>query len=227
MAVVLAAAIGSEGRVIGVDGAADVLARARALAGDPVEFVLADLHNGMAPLRDVVPGRRRRRLGLGVGAPPRRPAGRGRRAGRVLRPGGRLALAEGGLAARHLPHDVGVGEPGLEGRLQAANEAWFNGMRARLPGSVRMPYGWAEALRRAGLTGVTSRSWLLEPAPDPARLADKFGHRCPRLHEIGLHLRRRRGGLAHPARPVGAGVAGQPQRPLPRGGAHGALGLRA
>src|SRR5687768_257447 len=45
MAVVLAGALGAGGRVIGVDGAADVLAGARARAGDAVEFVLADLHH--------------------------------------------------------------------------------------------------------------------------------------------------------------------------------------
>jgi SAM-dependent methyltransferase len=106
--------------------------------------------------------------------------------GSVLRPGGRLAIAEGGLSPRHLPYDLGVGEPGLEARLQAANDTWFTGMRARLTGSVRMPYGWDEALRRAGLTEVTSRTWLLEPQPDLAAITDKFNHRVPRLHEAGF-----------------------------------------
>ncbi|GIJ71885.1 class I SAM-dependent methyltransferase [Virgisporangium ochraceum] len=186
MAAVLAAAIGAQGRVVGVDGAADVLDRARAMAAGTVEFVEADLHHGMAPLRDVVPdgadvvwaSASVHHLGDQQAAVDELAA--------LLRPGGRLALAEGGLTARHLPYDVGVGEPGLEGRLQAANEAWFNGMRARLPGSVRMPYGWSAALRRAGLTSVTSRSWLLEPAPDPTAITDKFAHRVPRLHELGL-----------------------------------------
>jgi SAM-dependent methyltransferase len=186
MAVVLAAALGPDGRVFGVDGAADVLDRARSLAGDAVSFVQADLHHGVAPIRDVVPdgadliwaSASLHHLGDQQAAVTELAS--------VLRPGGRLAVAEGGLSPRHLPHDVGVGEPGLEARLQAANDTWFNGMRAKLPGSVRMPYGWDEALRRAGLTEVSSRSWLLEPEPNVEHIAEKFGHRAPRLHEMGL-----------------------------------------
>jgi SAM-dependent methyltransferase len=186
MAVVLAAALGDGARVIGVDGAADVLARARELAGDSVEFVEADLHHGMAPLRGIVPdGADLVWASASVHHLGDQQAAVTELAG-LLRPGGRLALAEGGLAARHLPFDVGVGDPGLEDRLQAANDVWFRGMRGRLPGSVRMPYGWPTALRRAGLTAVTSRSWLLEPPPDVALITDRFGHRVPRLHEMGL-----------------------------------------
>ncbi|MGW6195515.1 class I SAM-dependent methyltransferase [Kribbella sp. NPDC055110] len=86
----------------------------------------------------------------------------------LLAPGGRLALAEGGLPARHLPWDLGVGEPGLELRLDLAQDQWFKVMRDSLPGSVPMPYGWTEALTRAGLTGATTRSVLTEtPAPLP------------------------------------------------------------
>ncbi|WP_363326366.1 methyltransferase domain-containing protein [Haloactinopolyspora sp.] len=84
----------------------------------------------------------------------------------ILRPGGRLALAEGGLSARHLPWDLGIGAPGLEARLLAAEERWFLRMRARLPHAVRMPYGWTTALRRAGLTDVTSQTFTFDkPAP--------------------------------------------------------------
>ena len=86
----------------------------------------------------------------------------------ILRPGGRLALAEDGLPARHLPWDLGVGEPGLEARLLAAEERWFARMRAGLPHAVRMPYGWTIALQRAGLTGITSRAFTFDkPAPLP------------------------------------------------------------
>src|SRR5690242_10582545 len=67
----------------------------------------------------------------------------------LLAPGGRLALAEGGLPARMLPWDLGLGEPGLELRLDAVQDRWFAAMRAGIPGSVPMPYGWTEALQRA------------------------------------------------------------------------------
>jgi SAM-dependent methyltransferase len=191
MARVLAAALGPNARVLGIDGAADVLARARELAGGLVEFVLADLHHGMAPVRAHVPdGADLIWASASVHHLGDQQAAVDALAG-LLREGGRLALAEDGLGVKHLPFDLGVGEPGLENRLQAAQETWFVGMRANLPGSVRMPYGWTEALHRAGLQAVTTRTWLLEqPPPLPKErlpgLVDRFGHRSVRLHEIGL-----------------------------------------
>jgi SAM-dependent methyltransferase len=86
-------------------------------------------------------------------------------AGRLV-PGGCLALAEGGLSMRCLPWDVGVGEPGLQDRLIAAHGTWFHHMRTGMPGSVRMPIGWNQALGAAGLSGVTAFSYLVDvPAP--------------------------------------------------------------
>jgi SAM-dependent methyltransferase len=79
---------------------------------------------------------------------------------------GWLALAEGGLATRCLPFDVGVGEPGLVDRLAAAQRAWFAEMRAATPGVVRLPVGWNAALTAAGLDEVTAFSYLVDlPAP--------------------------------------------------------------
>lgn len=109
----------------------------------------------------------------------------------LLAAGGRLALAEGGLAARHLPWDVGIGEPGLELRLDAAQDHWFAAMRSELPGSVRMPYGWPVALRHAGLEHVGTRSVLIERPPplvgdDLVRVADRFRHWVDRLREHDL-----------------------------------------
>ncbi|CAN5145895.1 methyltransferase domain-containing protein [soil metagenome] len=90
-----------------------------------------------------------------------------------LAPGGRLALAEGGLSARSLPWDIGIGEPGLELRLDAAGQRWFAQMRLDLPGSVPMPYGWPRALREAGLVDIGSKTFLLDlPAPLRARDAE-------------------------------------------------------
>jgi SAM-dependent methyltransferase len=83
---------------------------------------------------------------------------------RLVRPGGRLVLVEGGLPLRCLPHDVGVGRPGLEARLDAARARWFEDMRGELAGAP-LPYGWPRALALAGLTDVRTRSFLAEAAP--------------------------------------------------------------
>ncbi|MFF3458949.1 class I SAM-dependent methyltransferase [Streptomyces sp. NPDC002730] len=84
----------------------------------------------------------------------------------VLRPGGLLAVAEGGLPMRFLPRDIGIGRPGLQARLDAALEHWFEVMRAELPGSTTVVEDWPAMLRRAGLTRVGSFTSLLElPAP--------------------------------------------------------------
>ncbi|ACZ88136.1 class I SAM-dependent methyltransferase [Streptosporangium roseum] len=84
----------------------------------------------------------------------------------VLRPGGLLAVAEGGLPTRFLPRDIGIGRPGLQARLDAVQEHWFEIMRAELPGSTSVVEDWPAMLSRAGLTGVGSFTFLLDlPAP--------------------------------------------------------------
>jgi SAM-dependent methyltransferase len=84
----------------------------------------------------------------------------------LLRPGGLLAVAEGGLPMRFLPRDIGIGRPGLQARLDAAQELWFEIMRAELPGSTSVVEDWPAMLSRAGLTGVGSFNSLLDlPAP--------------------------------------------------------------
>ncbi|HEV2781386.1 MAG TPA: methyltransferase [Actinophytocola sp.] len=90
---------------------------------------------------------------------------------RLLAPGGWLAISEGGLGTRCLPWDLGVGEPGLGDRLEAAGAAWFADMRSGMPGSVRLPVGWTQALADAGLVGVSSFSYLIDlPAPPSERV---------------------------------------------------------
>ena len=98
-----------------------------------------------------------------------------------LRPGGRLALAEGGLPMRCLPVDVGLGRPGLESRLEAAAARWFAGLRAGLAGSVPRPHGWPRLLAGAGLVGVGTRSFLLELGP-PRRRVRPGRRQCPARH---------------------------------------------
>lgn len=96
------------------------------------------------------------------------------RLARVLAPGGWLALSEGGLATRCLPWDLGVGDPGLGSRLTAARDDWFVGMRADMPGVRSLPVGWNKALEAAGLTEVSSYSYVVDhpaPAPEAVRLS--------------------------------------------------------
>ncbi|MBJ8345475.1 class I SAM-dependent methyltransferase [Antrihabitans sp. YC2-6] len=83
-----------------------------------------------------------------------------------LRPGGVLAIAEGGLAPRFLPRDVGFGRPGLLFRLDAAVTDRFNHMRDELPESVAVAEDWPAMLRDAGLADAHSQSFLVDrPAP--------------------------------------------------------------
>ncbi|WP_026421972.1 class I SAM-dependent methyltransferase [Actinokineospora inagensis] len=86
---------------------------------------------------------------------------------RLLTPGGRLALREGGLPTRCLPWDLGLGTPGLQDRLLAARDTWFATLRTPTP---RLPVGWNIALTRAGLTDVESFTYLVD-LPAPASLA--------------------------------------------------------
>jgi SAM-dependent methyltransferase len=107
----------------------------------------------------------------------------------LLAPGGRLALVESGLPMRCLPHEIGIGRPGLEARLDEARARWFVELRHGL-GGVALPYGWPEALRRAGLVDVAARSFVVERTIP----LDEVGRRIVRLHltsaatELAPHL---------------------------------------
>jgi SAM-dependent methyltransferase len=81
---------------------------------------------------------------------------------RVVRPGGRVVLREGGLPLQFLPFDVGLGDPGLGTRLEAAHAQRFADWRGSLPDAVAYPYGWSHMLREVGLHSVMPRSFLLE-----------------------------------------------------------------
>jgi SAM-dependent methyltransferase len=193
MTAALAVGLGPRGRVLAVDGSPAVLDAARATLADlppdaaPVRFVRADLDGDMSTVD--------RELHLVWASAAVHHSADQQKAvnalADLLAPDGRLALSEGGLAAKHLPWDLGVGEPGIEIRLIAAQDRWFAEMRSRLPGSVPMPYGWTTALRRAGLVDVRSRSWLIEqPAPIEAqqrlRVVDQLSHRVDRLRSSGF-----------------------------------------
>ncbi|MEV6116199.1 class I SAM-dependent methyltransferase [Streptomyces sp. NPDC052109] len=87
-----------------------------------------------------------------------------------LAPGGTLAILEGGLPSRCLPRDLGFGRPGLQARLDVAQEERFARMRAELPGSVAETEDWPALLAAAGLKHTGTRSFLLDlPAPATER----------------------------------------------------------
>ncbi|MDH6131356.1 SAM-dependent methyltransferase [Kitasatospora sp. MAA4] len=103
----------------------------------------------------------------------------------VLRPGGVLAVAEGGLPMRFLPRDIGIGRPGLQARLDAVQEDWFTDMRAELPGSTAVVEDWPAMLTAAGLTDVGSFTALLDlPAPLDAPARDFLLAQLTRLREM-------------------------------------------
>lgn len=106
---------------------------------------------------------------------------------RLLRPGGRLALGEGGLPTRCLPWDIGLGEPGLEHRLEVARNEWFTAMRENIPDSVRLPIGWNLLLAEIGLTDLETFSYLVHhPAPTSQDVRDMAAERLAWFAEIGV-----------------------------------------
>lgn len=85
---------------------------------------------------------------------------------RMLKPGGRLAIREGGLPLQMFPHDIGLGEPGLDARLQVAQNRWFTAMsKATMSDEVPYPYGWSQLLLDRGFTNVTARAFTLDMLP--------------------------------------------------------------
>jgi SAM-dependent methyltransferase len=81
---------------------------------------------------------------------------------RVVRPGGRVVIREGGLRMQCLPSDLGIGEVGLEGRLHLARSKWFASWRTSLPAVIAYPFGWSHMLSEAGLSQVAPKSFLHE-----------------------------------------------------------------
>ncbi|WP_073951747.1 class I SAM-dependent methyltransferase [Streptomyces kebangsaanensis] len=101
-----------------------------------------------------------------------------------LAPGGTLALLEGGLPARFLPRDIGIGRPGLQARLDVVQEDRFIRMRAELPGSVAETEDWPALLTAAGLKPTRTRSFLLDlPAPVSDRARAHVADTLNRLRE--------------------------------------------
>ncbi|MGR8007225.1 class I SAM-dependent methyltransferase [Streptomyces hypolithicus] len=155
-----------DAEVVAVDGTPALLERARARAdrsglGERVRTHVAELPDDLDPLgeADVVwaanalhhVGDQRAALAGFAG---------------LLRPGGMVALIEGGLPTRNLPRDIGIGRPGLQARLEAVSADWFTEMRDALPGAKPEVEDWSALLAAAGLTPDGSHSFLLDlPAP--------------------------------------------------------------
>ncbi|MDQ0792887.1 class I SAM-dependent methyltransferase [Streptomyces sp. B1I3] len=162
----LLAGVFPEAEVVAVDGTPALLERTRAraerngLAGR-VRTVRADLPRDLGTLdqADLIwAGNTLHHLGDQRGALAGFAA--------LLRPGGTVALAEGGLTARYLPRDIGIGRPGLETRLEAIREDWFEDMRASLPDTRRETEDWRGLFAAVGLEPQGARSFLLDlPAP--------------------------------------------------------------
>lgn len=84
---------------------------------------------------------------------------------RITKPGGRVLVREGGIPPHFLPHELAIGEDGLEDRVRAAQSVWFNKMRAETENVVRAERGWLGILREAGLERVHVHSFLYELMP--------------------------------------------------------------
>jgi len=186
MAKALAEAMPAGTTVVAIDADPDVLEQAREHTAGAVRCELASMDDGAEPLRKAIDAPADL---IWASASVHHAADQQAAVdalASLLAPGGRLALAEGGLPARSLPWDLGIGEPGLELRLDLAQDRWFAAMRDSLPGTVPMPYGWTDALTRAGLTEVSTRSVLTEssaPLSDEKRdrLVAQFQLRVERL----------------------------------------------
>ncbi|MEU7902204.1 methyltransferase [Actinoplanes sp. NPDC049118] len=80
----------------------------------------------------------------------------------LLRPGGLLALREGGLPLQFLPSHA---DGGMTARMNAVDSD-LSRRHSHPMGAIEAPRSWPELLEEAGLNAVRSRSFLLDlPAP--------------------------------------------------------------
>ena len=81
---------------------------------------------------------------------------------RVVTPGGKLAIREGGVSARFMPTTMELTGTGLNERLADAMESWFASHVHFGEDAVSYPYGWTQLLRDAGMEDVTARTFIHE-----------------------------------------------------------------
>ena len=167
--------------VLAADGAAPLLALARARAerlgvGGQVTTREVRLPDGLAglPPADLI-------WVSGVAHHLPDPAAGVRAFADRLRPGGLLALREGGLPLQYLPAAADVG---LSARITAVDSALAH-RHAHPMGVVEAPRSWPELLAEAGLTRVRSRSFLLDvPAPLPTDTRRYLARTLRRTREL-------------------------------------------
>jgi SAM-dependent methyltransferase len=187
MAATLLDAVGTEGTVVIVDGAAELLAVARHRAGRPGHHLVtvhADIDE--RPLSTVVEPRPIDLVhASGVVHHLDDELAAVKEFAAVVRPGGQVAIAEGGLGTRFLPDDCGLGEPGLEHRLAAARDVWFWAEVRPAGPTVRRGWGWERLVADAGLVDAKSRSFLLD-LPAPVDLATRHVARAHFERELAV-----------------------------------------
>ena len=81
---------------------------------------------------------------------------------RVTKPGGTVAIREGGSGFRVLPDEIGVGGRWFEDRLAAAGVARFAPPRNAEDGETPYPWGWSQLLADAGLTDLRAKTFTFD-----------------------------------------------------------------
>lgn len=168
-------------QVLAVDGAAPLLAMAQGRAaklGVSERFTTREvpLPEGLAglPQADLV-------WVSGVVHHLPDPVAALRALGHLVRPGGLLAIREGGLPMRFLPDGV---VPGLLSRLEAVNDE-IEAAGDHPMGIVPHDGSWPDLMRAAGLAPAGSRTFLLDlPAPVSAAVHAYLHRRLSMLREI-------------------------------------------
>jgi SAM-dependent methyltransferase len=170
-----------QARVLAVDGAAPLLTMAEERAsrlgvGDRLTARLVSLPEGLAdlPQADLV-------WVSGVAHHLPDPVAGLRALGALIRPGGLLALREGGLPMRFLPDGV---TPGLLARLEAIGEDLVAAAEHPM-GVVPHHGGWPDLMREAGLQPAGSRTFLLDlPAPVSPEVRQYLHGRLAMMQEL-------------------------------------------